>query len=404
MLGRRLRELGLSATVVVLVAGAVAVGATAAGVTAANSTASGAAGEVARGAPVGAAAVPATPVARLRIAAVRAPEINCLFAGDCTISPDDSRDDFALRESSGEATLQTRVWPRGESGTDGEGLTAYLYRVDLSRVIGLTALPCVSSMALDFGGLESLDYDDDGSPEEVFVVAGGGIGSVGLSRAEQTGDRIVFHFDSGLCAGSRTGDGTSSFFFGLASEGRPEDAVAEVVSTVDDGVSVDTRAPRTDGDPDDPALCLPGHPGLPVSPWAPVCRCLRDRIAREMRCALLHPDFLLVARTPFPIGPAEPFSLSWRLVPLTSLAAPVTLASELPPGLDFVQGTDPGVSFPASLGRFEATTSEQRLTATAGRQAGELILWSRVVYQGAGDRAFDGRLRLVLSTGADGPD
>lgn len=185
-----------------------------------------------------AAAVP------LDIVTVSAPAINCKFDNDCTITVSDSSDHFTIGPTAGDAFLQSRTWPPGEPGTAGEGLHAYQYRLDLRQLTGITALPCINSLEIDFGPVTPLDYDDDGNVDHVWVVTGGGLGSVGPSAADRAGDTVTFTFNPPVCAGSSPGNGESSYFFGLASTRAPRAVVAQVRDTLGGTTSLDARAPE----------------------------------------------------------------------------------------------------------------------------------------------------------------
>lgn len=192
-----------------------------------------------------ATAVSAVP---LDVVTVRAPAINCKFDTDCTITVDDTVAHFTLAGTAGDAFLQSRTFPPGEAGTAAAGLQAYEYRVDLTQLAGLLALPCVSQLSLDFGPVAAVDYDGNGNDDQVYVVTAGGLGTIGLASAEQTGDRITFTFSSPVCSGSAPGNGDTSFFFGLASTQPPRNVTAEAVPTLGNGpLSLDARAPQLAG-------------------------------------------------------------------------------------------------------------------------------------------------------------
>ena len=63
-----------------------------------------------------------------------------------------------------------------------------------------------------------LNYGGDPKPDQVFVVATGGMGTIGLLSAVQTGRVIKFKFKNPVCAGSAAGKGDSSYFWGLVSK------------------------------------------------------------------------------------------------------------------------------------------------------------------------------------------
>jgi hypothetical protein len=164
----------------------------------------------------------ATQAQPLRIVNVSAPAINCLFDPSCRVVVDDATDEAALPVR-GRSFLQTRTF-RGVRGSAAEGLYAYEYRLDLRNASGLTYIPCLTSLTVNFGAVTGdLDFDGDGKKgDQVFVVTRGGLGSVGLASAEKKGDLITFNFDARVCAGGRPGDGQSSYFFGLVSTAPPK--------------------------------------------------------------------------------------------------------------------------------------------------------------------------------------
>jgi hypothetical protein len=182
--------------------------------------------------------------APLKLVNVSFPAVNCKFDTDCTIYVSDLAAHFVVGPSSGDAFLQSRTWPVGQAGTAGAGRYAYLYRIDLRQLAGLTALPCVNQMRVGFGPVVPLDYDGDGTPDDVFVGTGGGLGTVAPTSADKVGDTITFHFSPGVCAGSSPGNGQSSFFFGLASSNAPAVTTATLADTLGDSVTLEARAPQ----------------------------------------------------------------------------------------------------------------------------------------------------------------
>ena len=180
--------------------------------------------------------------AALTIVEVAAPNINCLFDADCTITVDDLADHFLPPAATGDAFLQSRLWPTGEAGTVGAGLYPYLYRIDLRNAVGVTAAACVTTMQIDFGPVSTLDYNGDGKPEQIFVVTKGGLGNVKPVAASQSGDTITFRFDPAICVGGRTGD--SSFFFGLASTQGAHVVPAHLTGTLGLNNTLRAKAPK----------------------------------------------------------------------------------------------------------------------------------------------------------------
>ena len=188
--------------------------------------------------------VPPSSAAPLNIVNVSAPAINCKFDSDCKITVNDVADHFTLAAASGDAFLQSRRFPVGEAGTAAAGYYAYLYRIDLRQLAGLTALPCVNSLKIEFGPVKALDYNSDGTLDHVFVVTGGGLGSVAPSAADKVGNNITFSFSPPVCAGSSPGNGQSSYFFGLTSAQPVRNIIAEIKDTLGGTTALDARAPK----------------------------------------------------------------------------------------------------------------------------------------------------------------
>jgi hypothetical protein len=188
------------------------------------------------------AAPVAAPDVALSIVEVSAPGINCIFDTDCTITVDDLADYFTPPAATGDGFLQSRTWPVGEAGTAGAGLYAYLYRIDLRRALAVTAVSCVTTLAVDFGPVTPLDYNGDKVADHVFVVTKGGLGNVKPIVADQVGNTITFHFDPAVCAGGRIGD--SSYFFGMASTQPQQDVTARLQGTLGLDETLDARAPQ----------------------------------------------------------------------------------------------------------------------------------------------------------------
>jgi hypothetical protein len=195
----------------------------------------------------------------LRRVDVSAPAINCLFDPTCRVVVTDSTDTIPIG-ADGPNFLQTRTF-RGKAGSAAAGLYVYEYRIDLRRATGILHIPCIDSLSLDFGHLvRTLDLDGDGeNGDEVFVVTGGGIGSVGLASAEKSGTTITFGFSNSVCAGGRPGSGQSTFFFGLVSTHAPAQATATLLENTGRTYKVQIRAPR-EKDP----LQKEIRPGAPV--------------------------------------------------------------------------------------------------------------------------------------------
>ena len=175
--------------------------------------------------------IPIANAAPLNIATVKAPDINCVFDSDCTITVSDTTDAITLPGGSGSGFLQSRTLPVGEPGTPAAGLYGYEYRIDLRQIAGILDIPCVTSFQIDVGPIVPLDYDNDGITENIFVVTQGGLGTVAPTSVNQSGNTITFAFSPGVCTGSYSGGGDSSFFFGLTSQYPPRQVTATLHSS-----------------------------------------------------------------------------------------------------------------------------------------------------------------------------
>ncbi len=78
------------------------------------------------------------PAASLNVIDVTASNITCMLSTNCTVPFSDTTDSIHLPNSTGEGFLQTRTL-KGLPGSLGEGLWAYLYRIDLTGVTALNS-------------------------------------------------------------------------------------------------------------------------------------------------------------------------------------------------------------------------------------------------------------------------
>src|SRR3990172_6788912 len=179
----------------------------------------------------------------LTIVNVSPPSINCIFDPSCRVVVTDTRDTIRL-PTAGTNFLQSRTF-RGQPGSQENGFYAYEYRIDLSNAYGITYIPCISSLTIEIGPVVSiLDYNGDGiAGDQVYVVTGGGIGSIGLASADLVGNKITFTFSPPVCAGGRPGSGQSTFLFGLVSTQPPTPVTATVKESVGPVHNVQARAP-----------------------------------------------------------------------------------------------------------------------------------------------------------------
>ena len=122
--------------------------------------------------PAAASAALPTP---LSIVDVAAPPVNCVFnnAGPatCTVITSDSVGSFTppgdLCSASvqfGNARLQPPTYP-GVAPAPGAGTMTYLYRVDLTGVMGDSAKNCVTKLQLDFGSVVAQPYGPKGNAD-----------------------------------------------------------------------------------------------------------------------------------------------------------------------------------------------------------------------------------------------
>jgi hypothetical protein len=159
------------------------------------------------------ALAPAAEAAPLKVVNVAAPAINCIFttASPCSIRVSDTAADVPL-SGGGTGRLQTRTF-KGLTGSPADGMFAYEYRLNLADALSDTNAGCIDWMSISFGPVvNTLDYDRDQKPDQVFVITSGGVGTIGLASAVQTADTIKFKFNKAVCAGSAPGKGDSSFF------------------------------------------------------------------------------------------------------------------------------------------------------------------------------------------------
>lgn len=198
------------------------------------------------------AAPGAAMAAPLSVVNVSAPAINCVFETDCTIIVTDSVGNIPIPNlTSGVARVQSRTFT-GKAGAPAAGKTGYEYRVDLTTAVTNAEFSCVTDLAVDFGAVTKLQYNNVGPLDDVYVVTHGGLGKIGILFAEQTGNIITFTFSQPVCAGYTPNTGDTTFFFGITSEFAPHAITAKVGVPGELPVDVKVRAPD--------------HPRRPVPP------------------------------------------------------------------------------------------------------------------------------------------
>ena len=87
-------------------------------------------------------ALPALAGGPLKVVAVAAPAINCVFNPSCTVTVTDSSSPLPVGNGAG--FLQSRTY-RGVAGAPGAGYWAVLYRVDLRNAVVAPGPPTASS-------------------------------------------------------------------------------------------------------------------------------------------------------------------------------------------------------------------------------------------------------------------
>jgi hypothetical protein len=188
--------------------------------------------------------------APLTVVQVAVPDVNCVFDASCRLTVTDTVDNLPPAAGyTGKAVLQSRTANAVATGVPGAGTTVYIYRVDLTEATAASDQMCVSSVAVNFGPITKLPYSGAGKPKaDVFVVTTGGLGTVGLKSADQTGSTVTFQFSP--ASFPSPGDpfppvcpGQTSFFFGLASTKAPIATKAQVHMGVYGIKSVGARAP-----------------------------------------------------------------------------------------------------------------------------------------------------------------
>ena len=175
--------------------------------------------------------------APLTVVDVGAPAINCVFNVTCTVVVNDSVGNFTPPGDSAGSRLQSRTYP-GTAPAPAAGALAYVYRVDMTAAQAVTAPNCVTKLTIDFGPVVKMPYSPNGLAD-VFVVTSGGLGSVVVASADQTGSNITFTFAAGgVCPGA------TSYFFGLTSKSTvPQPGVANLTYSLGGGGATVDRRP-----------------------------------------------------------------------------------------------------------------------------------------------------------------
>lgn len=158
--------------------------------------------------------------APLRVVEVDGSTVTCVFNATCLVTVTDTTGIYPPKPGySGKPKLISRTFV-GAPGSQAEGLTAYLYRVDFTRAHAETDVNCAENIKVKMPGLTRLKYDGE-TRADVFVISTGGVGDVGISSADKVGSTVTLTFTSEVCpVGGFTGN-LSSFYIGMASTFAP---------------------------------------------------------------------------------------------------------------------------------------------------------------------------------------
>lgn len=207
-----------------------------------------------------AAALLAAPLAAsanpLKVVSIDGAAEACVFNTQCHVTVSDSTAPIAIQliATPGTTWLQSRTYVGG-AGSPGAGKTAYEYRVSFTQAAGVG---CVDGMVLNFGQIAQLPYKN-GQLADVYVITTGGVGTVGIASADQTGDVIQFQFSKQLCVSPAPDQAATTFFFGMAATQSPMLVSAQLYGPGEPPIyAVGARAPNhalppVGGDPPAPA-------------------------------------------------------------------------------------------------------------------------------------------------------
>jgi hypothetical protein len=177
----------------------------------------------------------------LKVVEVSAPAVNCVFETDCILHVGDTTGNIPFASlAPGTAWLQSRTFG-GQAGAPGAGLTGYEYRISMTQASGAT--DCITGFTVNFGPHKQLPYKDN-TLADVYVITGGGLGTIGLKSAQRFGDAIEFTLGSPLCLNGPADIKNTTFFIGLAASAAPMHVIAQVAVTGNPPIyGVDARVP-----------------------------------------------------------------------------------------------------------------------------------------------------------------
>jgi hypothetical protein len=162
----------------------------------------------------------------LNVVQVSAPAINCVFNTSCTITVSDTVGNILIPTvAPGTAWLQSRTFS-GQPGTPAAGLTGYEYRISLTQASGQA--DCITGFTINFGPHKPLPYQGGAALSDVYVVTGGGLGTIGVKSAVRFTDVIEFTLSAPLCLNGPADIKNTTFFIGLAAVAAPMHVNAEI--------------------------------------------------------------------------------------------------------------------------------------------------------------------------------
>src|SRR5215470_9372636 len=187
---------------------------------------------------LGVAAARAQP---LTVVEVDAPAIYCVFHPACIVSDTVGFIPLPFLAAPNTAFLQSRTFS-GAPGTPAAGRAGYMYRISLTQAAGSGG--CLGGLVLNFSPALKLPYAPD-KLADVFVIASGGLGSIGLKSAERFGEVIEFDLAKPLCLEGGPNLANTTFFFGLAADTPSMTTSAQIFSSGNPPLySVDARVPN----------------------------------------------------------------------------------------------------------------------------------------------------------------
>ncbi|MCZ7626405.1 MAG: hypothetical protein C3F12_14165 [Candidatus Methylomirabilota bacterium] len=165
---------------------------------------------------------------------VGSPAVYCLFDPSCKVTTIESSTAPIPMQVEGTAFIESRTFA-GKPGTPAAGLYGYEYRINLEQAVATTHMPCLRTMALEFGPIvDTLDYNGDGQAGDlIYVVTDGGPGKIGIDHVHGWTNRFIVYFDSPVCAGPSGVRGDSTYAFGLVSAQPPRAVTATLKETAD---------------------------------------------------------------------------------------------------------------------------------------------------------------------------